>query len=464
MQSGGEWCPVVQKSDEPFYLSLIRALQDDVAAGRLAVGTRLPTQRDLATRLGVALGTVTRAYAEAARRGLVHGDGRRGTFVGEPPSARSLLSSLYREANAGVDLSKNHPAAGHDPDLAPVLRQISQASDVQHLLQYPPSSGYSHHREAGRAWLERLGLTVDPDRLYICAGAQHALMVIFSAETRPGDRIATEAYTYPGTRTIADLMGLELVGVEMDDEGPIPDAFESLCKRQDIRLFYFNPTYQNPTNAIMSLDRRRRIAEVAATYGVTIVEDEVLAPLMDRHPGFLSALAPEQSYCVISSSKALAAGLRIGFIAAPQRAVRRLNESLQASILGVPPLMAEIFARWHADGTLEKTVARRKRELAEAQRLTATILHGHDLRGQATSYHVWLRLPEPWTSLRFAAEAQARGVAVTPAELFAADRSRSVPAVRLSVGAVSDREALKSGLETLRDLLAGVARADRATV
>lgn len=464
MSQAHDWTPVVQKGDEPLYLALVRALQEDVSAGRLPAGSRLPTQRELATRLGVALGTVTRAYAEATRRGLVHGDGRRGTFVGEPPSARSFLSSLYRETNAGVDLSKNHPATTHDPDLATVLRQIAQESDVQHLLQYPPSAGHERHREAGQDWLGKLGLRVELDRLYTSGGAQHALMAIFSAETRPGDRIATEEYTYPGTRTIADLMGLELVGVEMDEEGPIPDALASQCRHRDIRLFYCNPSFQNPTNAIMSLDRRRELAAVAEKYGVTVVEDEVLAPLMDGHPGFITTLIPEQSYCIVSSSKSLAAGLRIGFIATPRHAAQRLNESIQASILGVPPLMAEIFTRWHADGTLEKTVALRKKELAHAQQLTATILRGHDFRSQPTSYHVWLRLPAPWSSLQFAAEAQMRGVAISPAELFAAERKGVIHAARLSVGAVSDRNALKQGLETLRDLLAGSRPADRATV
>ena len=464
MSKNATWTPVVQKGDKPLYLSLVRTLHEDVSAGRMPAGSLLPTQRELADTLGVALGTVTRAYAEARRRGLVYGDGRRGTFVGESRSTRSSLSSLYREANAGVDLSKNHPAIAHDPHLASVLRQISRQDDLQHLLQYPPSAGQEQHREAGRSWFEKLGLRVELDRLYISGGAQHALMAIFSAETRPGDRIATEEYTYPGTRTIADLLGLELVGVEMDEEGPIPEALEFHCRHKDIRLFYCNPSFQNPTNAIMSLDRRRRIAAVAEKYGVTVVEDEVLAPLMDRHPGFITTIIPERSYCIISSSKSLAAGLRIGFIAAPRRAAQRLNESIQASILGVPPLMAEIFTRWYVDGTLEQTIALRKRELAQAQQLTATFLRGYAFRGRPTSYHVWLRLPEPWSSLQFAAEAQMRGVAISPAELFAAERKGVISAARLSVGAVSDRNALQQGLETLRDLLAGSKPPDRATV
>ncbi len=464
MESLMTWSPVVQKHDEPMYISLVRALSEDVAAGKLPVGTRLPTQRDLADKLGVALGTITRAYSEAERRGLVYGDGRRGTFVGELPNARSYLASVYKPVSVGVDFSKNQPATAYDPDLAAALRQIVKHGDIQHLLHYPPSAGYPKHREAGLRWLESLGLKVDMEQIYISGGAQHALMAIFAAETRPGDLIATEEYTYPGVKIIAELMGLEVVGVEMDDEGMRPESLETICKHRDVRLMYCNPSYQNPTNAIMSAKRRQQIAEVADRHSITVVEDEILAPLMEKHPGFISRMLPERGYGIISSSKALAAGLRIGFIAAPKPSLRKLNESLQASILGVPPLMAEIFTRWYSDGTLEKIITRRKKEMSHAQHLASTILKGFKFRSHPTSYHIWLHLPEYWQSLQFASEAQMRGVAVTPAEIFAAERKAGLQAVRLSIGSVSDRELLKHGLEVVKSILQGATRKEALTV
>lgn len=458
------WEPVVQKREEPYYIAVVRALSEDIAGGRLPVGTRLPTQRELADKLHVALGTITRAYAEAERRGLVYGDGRRGTFVGELPNARSYLASVYKPISVGVDFSKNQPATAYDPDLSAALKQITKQGDIQHLLHYPPSAGYPKHREAGLRWLESLGLKVDLEQIYISGGAQHALMAIFAAETRPGDLIAVEEYTYPGVKIIAELMGLEVVGIEMDAEGIIPDSLASVCAHRDVRLMYCNPSYQNPTNSIMSLKRKQQIAEVAERHNVTVVEDEILAPLMDKHPGFITRLIPERTYGIMSSSKALAAGLRIGFIAAPKQSLRKLNESLQASILGVPPLMAEIFTRWYSDGTLEKIVARRKREMMHAQQVAAQQLKGFKFRSHPTSYHIWLHLPEYWQSMQFASEAQMRGVALTPAEIFAAERKAGIQAVRLSIGSVSDRELLKHGLEVVRDILQGATRKEAVTV
>ena len=89
-----DWLPEIKKGDEPLYLAITKALADDIAVGRLSQGHRLPTHRELADGLGIAIGTVTRAYAEAEQRGLIHGEGRRGTFVGEPTRGRFALSSL----------------------------------------------------------------------------------------------------------------------------------------------------------------------------------------------------------------------------------------------------------------------------------------------------------------------------------------------------------------------------------
>ena len=111
------WIPSLGEGNDPLYLGIVDALARDVAAGKLAADFRLPTQRDLSDLLGVAIGTVTRAYAEAERRGLIRSEGRRGTFVGEPQTSRAILSSIARGVSAGIDLSKNHPLPSLDPPL-----------------------------------------------------------------------------------------------------------------------------------------------------------------------------------------------------------------------------------------------------------------------------------------------------------------------------------------------------------
>jgi len=458
------WRPSLERSDQPLYLTIASAISSDIERGCLRSGTKLPTQRDLADQLGVALGTVTRAYTEAERRGLIRGEGRRGTFVGRSESSRSILSEMVKRAAHGIDLSKNHPLYQFDPDLSVTLHRIARGKNAQELLQYPPAAGFMRHREAGARWLTALGARTDPESVFVTYGAQHALSLIMAAEARHGDVIAAEKYTYPGVRAIAEQLGLQVVGVPTDAEGIIPEELDSLCRQKAVRLLYCNPSLQNPTNAISSRKRREDIAAVADQHGFMIIEDEIMRPLLTEHPGYIADMLPEQTFLTISISKSVAAGLRIGFIRAPARTHQGLVESLNASCLGTPPLTAEVFTHWLEDGTLDQTIARRRQDMAARQQLAAGLLAGLKFRNHPVSYHVWLELPHGWTGLKLAMDAQLRGVMVTPAEVFAVDPRLPASAIRLSVSGPPTQDLLASGIQTVVGLLRGTASHNQATV
>src|SRR5262245_56234722 len=128
------WVPDLAAHDGPRYLAIVEALAADVAAGSLGPGVRMPTHRDLADRLGV---TVSRAYAEAARRGLVSGEVGRGTFV----RSRSLPPLGGEPRSSGLlDMSQNHPppeSAGFRMALESTLVALARQSDLGPLLDYP---------------------------------------------------------------------------------------------------------------------------------------------------------------------------------------------------------------------------------------------------------------------------------------------------------------------------------------
>ena len=126
--------------------------------------------------------------------------------------------------------------------------------------------------------------------------------------------------------------------------------------------------------------------------------------------------------------------------------------------------MAELFALWYNDGTLERTVERRRRDSAARQKIAEEILGGFKLHSHPCSYHVWLELPEEWSGVRLATEAQLRGISITPAEVFAVDRKSPLGAVRLSLVVPPTLESLRSGLKAVADLLRGAAGHHMATV
>lgn len=464
------WTPDLRHREGPIYLAITDALARDVEAGRLEPGDRLPTLRALAARLEVNVMTVSRAYKEAARRGLVEGEVGRGTFVRRPErvSARPLAPPPGPEP---IDFQFNLPAgepALLDPGAA--LAELADGAGRELLFAGYTATGLDRHRAAGAEWLRRAGVEADAGRTLVCGGAQHAMTLTFASLTRPGDVVACEALTYPGMKTLAAVLGLKLQGLAMDAGGLVPQAFEAACARGGVKVLYVMPTVHNPTGAILAAERRRRIAEIARRRGVAIVEDETYGYLCPEPPPPLASFAPERTYFLTGTAKSLAAGLRIGYLLAPATAgspspeVERLAMNVAAVGWMASPLMAEIAARWIRGGSAARMVEWKRSEARARQALFRRAIDAGDTDSYAGASHVWLRLPPPWRCADFAAQARQRGVAVTPAEAFVVGRAEAPHAVRLSLGTPPDRRQVERGLAILADMLAGAPDVGRSIV
>lgn len=450
------WIPEDLRFDAgPIYLELADALARDIEAGVLQRGQRLPTHRELARRVGVTVGTVTRAYNEAARRGLVGGEVGRGTFVrgDELGDMGDLLDR--RQDEALVDLRHNLPVdVGLGEELSGLLAELAGGRELADLFGYQQHGGVPEHRRAGAEWMARFGLEAEPERVLVTGGAQHGMSVALATVAKPGDVVLTEELTYPGMKALANLLRLRLVGVEMDGHGLVPDSLEAACRATGARVLYCMPTIHNPLATVMPLERRQRIVEVAREHGLAIVEDDSYGFLDPQAPPPLSQLAPDLGYYITSASKSLTPGLRIGYLAAPQRMIDRLTSSLWAITYMSSPFMAEVAARLVRGGGGERLVEGKRREARERQTLARELLAGATYDAHPASYHLWLHLPEPWRCDDFVQQARLRGVAVTPAEAFVVGRGDAPHAVRVCLGAVRSRARLADGLRVLAELAA----------
>jgi DNA-binding transcriptional MocR family regulator len=452
------WTPRLEGRKGPRYLAIVEGLFEDVAAGRLHEGTRLPTHRDLAERLGVTVGTVSRAYAEAARRGLVSGEVGRGTFV-----RGATDGGEHEPADGLVDLGQNHPPDSATlPQRAALLEALARLTarrDVGHLLEYPAAGGNPADREAGAAWIGRAGLDASPADVLVCTGSQHGLTIVLATLLEPADLLLTESLTYAGVKAVAGLLHLRLKGLPIDEHGLRPEGLEQACREGGAKALYLIPTHHNPTTAVLPEQRRREIVTIARAHGLSIVEDDVHGLLPEERPRPIAALAPELTYYLTSTSKTLAPGLRIAYVASPPPMVPRLAASLRATTWAVAPLTAAVASAWIRDGTADALLRARREEARARQAIARERLAGADVESKPEAYYLWLRLPEPWRRDGFAAEARSRGVVVTPADVFAVGREPAPHAVRLCVGAARDRDALARGL----DVVAGLLRAGEAT-
>ncbi|MEM7245197.1 MAG: PLP-dependent aminotransferase family protein [Acidobacteriota bacterium] len=463
------WLPELT-SDGPRYRAIADAIATARSKGELTAGTKLPPHRDLADTLGVTTGTVTRAYGEAARRGLVRGEVGRGTYV--LPCQGDPIAVYQRRENDSelIDFMVNAPPSprGGLHATAPVdfLRRVADRGYVDELFEYQPSGGTLRQRALGAAWLESRGVTDAEGRTLIALGGQQALAVTCMAELSAGDHVATADLTYTGLKTLAHHQELRLVGLSHDEEGILPDALRAACRSRRLSALYVIPNIHNPTSATLSLERREEIVAIAREHDLAIIEDDSNGPLLTDPLPPLAALAPERTFYLCTLSKAIGPGLRLAYIVAPKKTTGCMEMAIRTSTWMATPLMVEMASAWIEDGTLEKLIEEKRQETRVRQELALELLGDTPCATTDTSQFLWIPLPRHdgdtkadgdlvcgpcWRSDEFARHAKAQGVRVAPCSIFSVGRSDWPDAIRITL---PEPDLLRTGLTTLVDLLA----------
>ena len=448
------WHPQIEKGDEPLYVTIATALYRDIQEGRLAPGTRLPTHRALARRLECNVGTITRAYAEAARRGLIDGEVGRGSFV-RHPAARGRLTTPPPESipEGLVDLAFNLPCGGPtSAERSEALAELAARADLDGLFTGYHLQGLPAHRAAGARWLAERGVQCTPERILITGGAQHALAVALATCGQPGDVILAEALTYTGLKPLARLLGQRLQPVELDEHGIVPAEFEAACASKEVRALYVQPTSQNPTAVTLMRARREELVEIARRHDVALVEDDTYGFVDTSGTPTLASLAPERTYYFTSLSKSVSSGLRVGYLLPPVGSEDVLERAIGAvTAIGwtAAPLVTELATRWIDSGVAGRVAGEKRAEARARQDLARRILGDIRTPSGRECCHMWLELPEHWTANEFVARAQLAGAAVSSAEAFVVGRGTVPHAVRVCLSTPRTRAELERGLAAL---------------
>ncbi|ALL12487.1 PLP-dependent aminotransferase family protein [Caulobacter henricii] len=457
------WTPTLPPGDAPIYERLLDVLRADITAGALAAGTRLPPQRDLAHRLGLGLGTVTRAYVEAEKAGLVEAHVGRGSFVRGAATRAMAERAESGPINLAHNIAPRGPARAR---LAESMTRLRRRSDLADHLDYAPSAGHEAQRRSGAAWLARSGGVVGADwtRLVCTAGAQQGLALAFGAVARWGDSVLCEASTFYGVKALAEHMGYGLRGLAMDAEGLRPDALAEAAATGGFKVVMIQPTLQNPTGRIMSEDRRNQIVALARRHDLWIIEDDIYAVYATDAPPPFAVLAPERTFHVSGVSKSLAPGLRTGFLIVPQADLQdRVLRTVRALTYAPPSLGGLIASQWIEDGTADAIVSEVRADM------TARLALAREILGPAveapmsdSAPHVWLPMSD-LEAERLAGRALRRGVEVTPpaAPVVAAGLTTGV---RLCLGAAADLETLEQGLRIVSAAVTDVDERLRAVI
>jgi DNA-binding transcriptional MocR family regulator len=445
-----DWVPTLAAIQGPRYLAFVLALQADIDSGEVKPGMRLLPQRDMAQRLKLSVGTISKAYAEAEQRGLISGEVGRGTFVQRRrPEPRGLGPS-----ETTINLALNVPPyTGEDDVIASVLAEIVADGEMSNLLGYLPHQGLRRHREAMVVWLTSLGVTADADHLFITHGGQHALSIALGMVARPGDMVLTESYTYSGMLALSAQSGYRLHGVATDAAGLIPESLDRAFAETGARVLYCMPTLQTPTGSVMPPERRKTIAGIVRRHDAYLLEDDAYGYLLSPPLPPLSQLIPERSFYIVSFAKCLAPGLRIAAMIAPEAFRDRSINALRATGWMAVPVMAEVVARLVHNGGLARQ-ARLKRDKAAARAAIVRRILQAWLPAATTApgFHIWLPLPAGRTLAALIAQAAQAGITLAPPGTLQR-MERETLGVRLCLGAPATEADLERALVEIRRIL-----------
>jgi 2-aminoadipate transaminase len=454
-----------------------------IAAGELEADDQLPPTRELAEIAQVNHLTAARAYRRLAELGLVTARVGQGTFVrvGAQNGAGSgterentdwqlyalpeqletygdrILAEMFRQAGRDdvIPLMVGYPADKLLP--ADVLAPLTTATLSEHgarVHQYTDIEGAAELREQIAALQRAAGCDDSPDQIGVTTGAHQAMTLTARAILRPGDTVACESPTFPGSIEALRKTGSSVLPVPVDEGGLDVDALEMLLRRRDIRLLTLQPRLHNPTGRDLSRERRERLCELALRYGFFIVEDEAYGPLRfeGADPKPLRAMLPSHVIFLSSLSKTVSPGMRTGWVVASGPVLDRIVHEKRNDDMHSATLTQLVAARFLADGHYESQIERAISFYRERCDALLGAVESH-LERVATFVrplgggHLWLTFHDPLDERDLYDEAVRQGVTFLPGGAMMAERPRATH-IRLSFGYL-DPDELREGVRRL---------------
>ena len=450
----------------PAYAGLADALTLLIGDGRIGLGVRLPSERELTEALGVSRTTVTRAYAALRDAGYAEARQGSGTYTTVPGGrARAHDRALLPRPGDAVAIDLNCAAASAPPGLA-----SAYALAAAELPAYLGGHGYfpaglPQLQAAIAASYDARGLPTDPAQIMVTPGALAATCVVAQAFSGPGQRVLVESPVYPNATEAIRHTGARLVVTEVDPGGWDLDAAGETLRRTRPALAYLVPDFQNPTGLLMSDAQREAYAAHLRRAGTVAVVDEAhqaLALEGQAMPRPFAAHAPD-AITIGSASKSFWGGLRLGWIRAPHGRMDRLTAARVSLDLGTPVMEQLVLTRLLTDGgqVLAEHRARLRGQRDALVALIGAALPEWRFHVPTGGLALWCELPGP-LGTALVAEAERRGLIVAPGPVFAPegglDRFVRVPWTRPAEDLEAAVDRLAAAWAVVRDRAGGPGR------
>jgi GntR family transcriptional regulator / MocR family aminotransferase len=395
-------------------------LRSAIRSGRLAGGARLPASRELARDLGTSRGVVVEAYEQLVAEGFLvsrQGSGTRVADLQPAATTRAAPPPAVAPPPVAYDLRVGTPDLSAFPRRAwlAAMRQVMKETPHQ-VLGYGDPGGVPELRAELAAYLRRVrAADADADRLVVTNGVAQGLHLVIGALARAGPLpLAVEDPHSVRTLELLEGAGAVRVPVPVDGEGIVVEEL----RRSPARAAMVTPAHQYPTGVVLSPRRRAELVAWATEADGVVLEDDYDAEFRyDRDPvGCLQALCPQRVVLLGSVSKALAPGLRLGWLVAPPALAAAVRAARATSDLGSPVLDQYTLAELLASGAYDRQLRLlRRRYRARRDALTDALarwLPGAVVHGVSAGIQLYVELPPGLDEAAVVAAAAERGVAV----------------------------------------------------
>ncbi len=480
-----------RNSPIPVYKQIRDQIQEMILSGVLQPGFRLPPERKLAEQLRVNRSTVLNAYRDLRADAFVNSHTGQGTVVASPAleiaekssikpdplpwrqyfstsAARMqepLVSNILKDANRSDVISFAAGFSGNSADPVDELlttqnRLLKDYGSI--LLQYSATEGHYPLRESLCHVMENRGAMVSPEEVMVLSGSQQGIDIATRIFVDPGDIIVVEEPTFFGALQIFQSAGARMIDVPVDQNGMIVDLLEPLLQRYKPKFIYTVPTFQNPSGTVLSLERRRRLLELAYQYRVPIIEDDPYGELRYDGKSIPTLKALDQYGYVIylgTFSKIMFPGLRIGWVAATLPVIRQYTLMKQMADLHTNSLGQWIMDDLIRRGVFAKRIATLKKENCKCRDIMAHALkeYGHPELEWAIpegGLYFWCRLPENVNPTSLVAKANDKHVVFVPGNIFYSQNGGQ-NYIRLSFASIAP-DKIGPGIQALNQALGEV--------
>lgn len=446
-------------SPQPLVDQIVAGVRARIEDRLLRPGMRLPPIRHFADNHGVSRFTVVEAYDRLVAQGLLKSRRGSGFYVEArslPQAAAEPVAGQVARAfdNAGVlhqslEDSPNRlkvgvgwlPPEWHDQEgVRRQLRALARRDEVK-LTCYGTPLGFAPLREQVRLKLADLGIAAQPGQIMLSHGATQGLDQLIRLLLKPGDCVFVDDPGYWNLFANLRLHGVQLVGVPWGQDGPDPQALESLLAEHRPRAFFTHSVLQNPTACNLSPANAFRILQLAEKHDFLLVEDDTYG---DFHPGGatrLSTLDQLQRVVYVGSfSKTLSANLRVGFVAGRPDLMAALTDVKIVSCVSTSEVAEQLVYEMLTAGHYRKYLERIHGRLREAADKTLRLLERVGMEAYAEpagGMFVWARAPGLEDAARLATQAAAADIMLAPGHIFRPQLQAS-PWIRFNVGYTQD--------------------------